>query len=273
MIRINNIEIEPIKTKALPPLNRIKGGSLFGKLYTNALLLAPKNSGKTTIIMNIIKHCVNRNTSLIFFVATHNKDDSYEAIFKHLDDNGINYTTYDDIIEDGVNVLNELLNQMLAHVDDDKKPKPKPMIHTMEGLGRVQLFQPIEQPKKRVKKIAPRFCFVFDDMASQCRNMALTRLLKIHRHLKASVFISVQSISDLTPSAILQIDVAILFRGLRNNIKKLEHIYTNLDIQHISFEEFLRIYREATENPYNFLWVSKNGEFRRNFNYRFNLED
>lgn len=270
MNRINDIEIEPIKIRPLPPLSRIKGGSLFGKLYTNALLLAPKNSGKTTIIYNIIKHTINRNTNLIFFVATHNKDDSYEAIFKYLDDNGINYTTYDDIVIDGVNVLNDLLNEMLAH-EEEEKPAPKPMIHN-NGLGDIQLFQTV-QPKRRVKKIAPKFCFIFDDMASQCRNMALTRLLKIHRHLKSSVYISVQSISDLTPSAILQIDVAILFRGLRSNIKKLEHIYTNLDIQHISLEDFIKIYKEATEKPYNFLWVSKNGEFRRNFNYRFVLDE
>ena len=39
----------------------------------------------------------------------------------------------------------------------------------------------------------------------------------------------------------------------------------------IDFDKFVSIYRDATSEPYNFLWCDKNGTFRKNFNKEYVL--
>ena len=107
-------------------------------------------------------------------------------------------------------------------------------------------------------------------MSNETRNPCIARLLKIHRHLKASVFISSQNCNDLTPSAFRQLDYLLIFRGLSNNIDKLTQIHQYMDLP-IELNTFIEVYRDATLDPYNFLWCSKNGDFRKNFNKKYIL--
>ena len=63
-----------------------------------------------------------------------------------------------------------------------------------------------------------------------------------------------------------QIDNLIIFKGLSQNIEKLEQIYRNADLS-VSFEEFLEMYRFATLRPFSFLYIdARNNQYRVNFN-------
>ena len=75
------------------------------------------------------------------------------------------------------------------------------------------------------------------------------------------------TIAKNAPESRKQVDIFILFQGHSEN--KLFELFTNMDLN-ISFDLFMQLYKNATEQPYSFLYVDKNkGEFRKNFNTRY----
>ena len=273
---INNFEVKPIKIPALPSLENIAGSVLFPAMYINCFLCAKKNSGKTVALSNIIFKSINKKTSLIFFVSTASKDSTYQSIFDRLDEKDINYSVYNDIYIDGVNIIDKLIDGLLIadpevknHKREDSKKKEKPLVYNLFDTPDMKEAEEVKE--KKIKKKAPKYIIVIDDMSNETRNPCIARLLKIHRHLKASVFISSQNCNDLTPSAFRQLDYLLIFRGLSNNIEKLTQIHSNMDLP-IELDTFIEVYRDATMEPYNFLWCSKDGSFRKNFNKKYILQ-
>jgi len=267
--QINDFVVEPLPIAPLPSVDKIKGSQLFPMLYKNCFIIAPKNSGKSQVLSNILLNTIGKKTNIIFFVSTASKDSTYEALLKRLDDKQINYTVFSSIYDDkGSSILDQMINSMLDQPDvprtTKKKQDPKP------DVPQLFLNHIPEKREKREKLISPKYIFVFDDLSTELRDPSITRLLKIHRHLKSCVFLSSQRSTDLTPGSFNQLDYCLLFRGYSTNIDRLQAIYQNIDIA-IPFEQFLDLYREATKEKYSFLYISKNGEYRINFNKRFNL--
>jgi hypothetical protein len=98
----------------------------------------------------------------------------------------------------------------------------------------------------------------------------IDRLLKVHRHFQASVIISSQYIHDLSISSRLQIDVFCTFRGFSE--EKMEMVHKSLDLS-IPFETLWQIYKQVTEEPYNFLYINiRTEELRRNLNTKLSFE-
>ena len=261
---ISDFEVKMVKVPPLPKIENIAGGVLFPALYVNTFLCAPKNSGKSTVLASIILKSINKKTSVIFFVSTASKDATYQFIFDKLADRDINYTVYDDVYQDGVNVIDKLIDGLLI-----AEPEVKMKKNTNKDKVEPSVFKLFEEEKEavevKIKKKAPKYIIVIDDMSTATRDPCIARLLKIHRHLKSSVFISSQNCNDLTPSAFRQLDYLLVFRGLSTNIEKLTQIHSNMDLP-IELDKFIALYRNATEEKFNFLWASKGGEFRKNFN-------
>jgi len=265
---INDFVVKKVKVPELPNIDEISGGRLFPQLYLNAFICARKKSGKTVCLSSIILNSINKKTSVIFFVPTHGKDFTYQHIFDRLDARKINYTIYSDIIdENGVNILNNMIDGLLQE-DPEVKRKPKEKIE--EPPPTLRLFNDEQEEKKerKPKKKAPKYLIIIDDCSQSTRDPSIARLLKVHRHLKASVFISSQNCNDIVPSAWRQLDYLLIFGGFSNNIDKLRDIYVNMDLP-IEFEQFVQLYRDATSEKYNFLWCSKEGVFRKNFNRQY----
>jgi hypothetical protein len=57
----------------------------------------------------------------------------------------------------------------------------------MDGISKKKEYKP--------KKIAPKHCFIFDDISQELKNSGLLSLCKKSRHFKASVFLSSHSMS------------------------------------------------------------------------------
>lgn len=103
-------------------------------------------------------------------------------------------------------------------------------------------------------------------MSHNLRDKDISELIKMHRHFKNKVIFSSQYPNDLAPESRKQVDIFILFQGHSEN--KLLN-YSHMDLN-ISFDLFMQLYKNATEQPYSFLYVDKNkGEFRKNFNTRY----
>ena len=64
---ISHIKIKPVVHLALES-HEILGYDSFPTLYSNIYICSRRISGKTTLIYNILKHCVNKRTNVVFSV-------------------------------------------------------------------------------------------------------------------------------------------------------------------------------------------------------------
>lgn len=271
--KINKVKVKPLKLNNELSPDRILGYNMFPELYSNIFLCAKKKSGKTTVIYNILDSCADKDTNVMFFVSTIDKDASYKKILKMLDKKKINHTEYTDFLDDGVNIVNELVHvlnvegEKKAMEEEDKKNKKQknPIIKFEDEKTKEEIK---EEKKKEKKVMSPEYILVFDDMGDALRNNAITTLLKKNRHYLCKVILSSQNLHDLAPSAIKQLDNILLFRSFDD--EKLEKIYKGLDLN-IGIDNFNLLYNYATEKPYNFLWVDNHGNYRKNFNEKLDI--
>jgi hypothetical protein len=215
----------------------ILGADWFEKPYANLFLLAKKFSGKTTVIANILARCAGPKTKFIFIVSTINKDPIWIEILKLLDKD--RYVAYTSINEDGVNIIDQF-------VDESEKQVIK-WNHNY-----------------------PRFIIVMDDQGKKMRDNAVARLTKNNRHHKSMVIMSAQSLTDLHPETITQLDYTLMFD--RIPVPKVYDLYEKLDLS-MDYDTFLKDYTDATKKPFGFLYISRSGakdELRDGFTEKYN---
>ena len=107
----------------------------------------------------------------------------------------------------------------------------------------------IERKQRKPKRLAPEYVFIFDDLGNDLRHQSITQLFKTSRHYKAQVIVSSQYIHDLSNSCIKHLDYTLIFKLF--NREKLLVLFEALDLS-INFEQFERLYIDATAKPFNF---------------------
>lgn len=261
--KINDIKIK------IPKINKydadnVKGKEVFSNPYNNIYINAYKNSGKTTVIFNILQY-INKATKIYFFVPTFTKDSTYIKIQELLDKKGIEYEVFDTIENNLKSILEKLLLHKGTSVQGAKNNDEMQIIN----------YQPPNEHENIIKVkipklIAAQHLFIFDDISNELHNTDLTAFLKKNRHIKARIIISSQYILDLSPQSRSQIDNFLLFGGIDE--KRLLILYNNMDTG-VSFEDFLNMYKNATGEKYNFLYYDKmKNEYRKNFDLKFYLK-
>ncbi len=79
--KINNKEVKAIPVDESKIVKRpVKGVEVCPCCFANILLLAQKNSGKTSIIYALCQQCIGRDTNVIAFVSTLDKDPQWTVI-------------------------------------------------------------------------------------------------------------------------------------------------------------------------------------------------
>ena len=254
--KLNECIVKPIN---IPKIQRddIQGGDVFDELYNNVLIMAKKKSGKSIVVRYILDNTINRNSSVIIFCPTFHKDDVWISIAKMLDKKKIVYQVFSSVREDGVNVLDELIMEF-EKPEEDKEEEVKKSEQEILMFGDDEVK--VRKPRKPRKKAPPRV-LIFDDIANELKSVS--NIVKKNRHLFCRIIISTQNLmfSDI----FRQMDQILIFKGLQHT-DKLRQIYDNTDLC-VSYETFLRLYNEATKNPWSFLYVDvRNNLFRENFN-------
>jgi hypothetical protein len=265
--KINDVRVKPIKIPKLDKL-KIKGYDMFSEIYSNIFICARKKSGKSTVVFNILKECSGKNTKVIIFGATIHKDPVYVQLIKHFEKKGNTVITYTSIKENGFDNLGDILG-VLQEKEDSKSEEEE----VQEDPILIFDDEPKEEKKKKTRKtkyLAPEIIFVFDDLSDELRDGSIGTLLKTNRHYKSKVIMSSQYVHDIQPQSLLQLDYMLLFGGHPDD--KLKIIYSKLDLA-VPYELFVEIYKFATKEKHNFLYIDKNnGEFRLNFNNKIDLE-
>ncbi len=93
---INKICIKPVVHLALES-HEMLGYDYFPRLYSIFYKCSRRRSGKTTLIYNILKHCVNQRTNVVFFCSTINRDSTYKLIEVMFEKKKVNVMTYDHL--------------------------------------------------------------------------------------------------------------------------------------------------------------------------------
>jgi hypothetical protein len=172
--------------------------------------------------------------------------------------------------EDGSNIIDEVINELINECSDEEQeeeeeykdePINKPLYlckfgneEQQEERKEEKEINVIKKEKKNKKnKIYPNHIMVCDDLASDLRNKAIGQLLIKNRHFKSKVILSGHNLTNISPQARANIDYCIVFKGMADDKVKVLHNDLNLSLD---FEKFLEIYKNATEKPYSFLWIS-----------------
>lgn len=272
--RINHEDVTAVPQLMKPDIRPIKGSILFGELYANIFLCARKKSGKTSAIFKIIKECVGKNTTILAFVSTLNKDSNWLTIQKYCEVKKIPFIGQTSIMDSGVNLLDEFVQQQQRKdtepIDEKKKETKKPhlLFNDSESDSDSEsdaYAGKAESKQKKSKFRAPEYLIIFDDLSHELKNPALVSLLKKNRHLKSKIIVSSQYLNDLDPQSRKQCDYYLVFKG--QPLKKLDEIYRDADIA-VTPDQFYEIYHSATESDYSFLYIDRfNDKFRRNFSH------
>lgn len=240
--KINNVIVQPVPIKKNNNIDII-GYDYFPEPFCNVFLLAKKNSGKTTVIFELLNHIVSPDLDqkIYFFVSTIRKDVIYDKIKELLDKHDIEYECY-DCIED----------------PETKENYLKEAIDSIEGIDKENFSY-------------PENIFIFDDMSEQLSNKYIHSLMKRNRHFKSTCILSSQYITDLKPATRMQLDYCLAFKNLSDD--NLKRLHRSLDLN-TDYNTFENMYREATKGEHNFLYIDRAAsKYRFNFNYEVDVDD
>jgi hypothetical protein len=283
--QINNLQVKPIIIKGIndnEDKRPIKGAKLIPELYANIFLLARKKSGKTVLASKIIKECCTRETTVIVFCSTLDKDPNHKVIKKYCQIQKIPYVGYTSMYEDGVNILQELVNKLEEEArvreEEEENDEHKEKLTRMEK-HLMTLFNSDSEDdedgshkrKKRNKFQSPEYLIYFDDLSNELKSPALVTLIKKNRHFLCKLLISSQYCMDLLPSSLRQIDFCFIFKGVPP--EKIEKLIKDFDLA-IPLYKLLNIYQYATLNKFSFLKIdTQKNEYFRNFNCQFAIKE
>jgi len=279
MKKINDVKVLPIPIKGAGG-KKFPGYKIFSEnKYPNIFLLAKKNSGKTSTIFTIIKQYLEKkkNKKVIIFSSTVNKDANWIFITKWLKSKKIEYETHTSLKEDGINKLKEFYEQLEGGEESDEENEE--VIEKDKHFSLIKYDSESESEseddRNRSSDKSDRdsnynkmeYIIIFDDFSIELKDKSVGYFLKRNRHFKSTVLISSQYFNDLSKDSRLQLDLVLLFQNLPD--EKVEEVRSDCDIN-IPKKTFLTIYKQVTEEKYNFLYVNcRNGELRKNFDKKF----
>lgn len=118
--KINNETITPLRIAGASDTRPVLGQNLFPEVYSNIYLCARKKSGKTVVIQKIVKECAGRNTTVLAFCSTVNKDSNWIAIKKWCNKHHIAFEGFPSIKEHKVDFLDSFLHRLEDEACEDE---------------------------------------------------------------------------------------------------------------------------------------------------------
>jgi hypothetical protein len=271
--KINDVNIKPLVVKGYKKeedKRPIKGSELFPILYSSGLILAKKNSGKTVTVGNAIKRCASKkNTTVIVFCSTVDKDEGHILIKKLCKSKGIKYVAHKSLLaDDGSNILKAYMDELKVHGQDDSDNEENDNTELMKLFNRDG--DDIDEKTRKEKYQTPEFIFVFDDLSGELKNPMMSKFMKEHRHYHSKIIISTQYVHDLPPACLKQLDYCLCFKSLSD--EKIKKLQGDLDLS-VNPDDLLSMYKDATKKQYSFLYICARAgeEYRQNFNKKYDI--
>lgn len=259
------------------------GSHLFKTRHCNVLMMARKNTGKTSAIGHILSNSVSPGTTVFIFAPTAEVDPVWLSIREMLEAKGVEVVMCgDDVSPTTLAGLKDLLvGKRLAYrlADEAWRRRARsggayvPPRWTCQGGGTeapplLQIPIPgVTAPATRDARgpapVPPNHIVIFDDLGDDMRSRGIKNFLCKNRHMLAKVLISAHWPHDIMPGAWRQMDYAMIFGRVPDD--KLREIHERLLIPH-EYEDFREVYQKATASPHAFLYIdTRKDKMRENF--------
>jgi hypothetical protein len=306
--KINDAVVKPIKTSKDKETRLPKGYKLFPEPYPNIGIIAKKQSGKTNVVVNIVKACADKDSSVVVLASTAHKDPMfgelkrwcrkfdipYEALteIRSVDEAGRKSDFFDQFMKQ-VCVEEEDVSSSGSDSEEEKRMSNYGQLAVKQGMKEdsesdyssdedddINFGKRHDKSKAIFAKnkgslqpkkpyITPEFILICDDISNELKLPSLRSFFKRNRHMRAMDIISTQWLQDLLPESLKQFDYLLLFKGLTD--VKLEKVKNDADLS-IPFEKLQAIYKDACKEKFCFLYIDTRNEiYRKNFNMRYNV--
>lgn len=253
---------------------------MFKNAYPNIYLLAKKESGKTTIVHNILERKADRDTTVIFFAGQVFRDHSYQQIVKQLRRKRIPYIVensfyYTDDMGRQQSHIKELAKYLKDNSDDDVWEH---LQHPLIDSDDEDILDTTDTPTTDTDEKPEKLIIVIDDLSKEIRRcVELEALLKENRHVRATIIVSTQELTDLPPKCINQFQYVLAFSKIPP--ERIEKLRNDLALN-VPNHVLDALYKAATkpdvpgEKSHNFLYIDvDNNNFRRNFDTRYSIQN
>lgn len=243
--KINNKKITPIpvvKKDERP----IYGYDAVPILHSNIYVMSKKMTGKSTLLYNMVKYCVDKNTIFYGFVSTHQKDDSYKQMKELLDKKQCHYEFFDTMEE-----LGGVIEMMSDFREPEEEEEEKPLVTSK--IYEEDYSVEIKTRKRTPRYQSQKFFLLFDDISQELSaNTILPGLMKRNRHLRSKIVIASQYLNDIPPQSRFNLDGLCIGKGVAKH--KVLEAYKNLDVS-VDAETFWKMYEYATQEKFSFFVV------------------
>ena len=164
--KLHRVEIEVIPSPSYDETN-ILGYDLIPWMFANIFLVGRKNSGKTTVIFNILKNCTDKDTKVIIFANTINSDSNWIFIKDWLSKHKYTAECYTSIMDGKINLLDQMMHELQEA--DRKEQEQTALLKEEKHQPKIEIVKfdssthSIKIKVKKKKKVAPKYFFIFDD--------------------------------------------------------------------------------------------------------------
>ena len=233
-------------------------------------LIAPKGSGKTTTLCNILLFYKNYFHTIVIFSPTVANDEKWHFIKQQplLARNTPLETflkTLDQKKESANHVVGPAPYEMQARDETPFNPRiPEDLFMTdydetvLGGLlDEQQKLITFLEHRGKTKHLANRVLLVFDDLVgsnlfSSRRKNVFKKLNTNHRHFSTSILLVSQAYKEIPKTVRVNVSAVILFEIA--NEKELECIYEENPCS-MKKDNWLEVYHHAVNEPYGFMFI------------------
>lgn len=265
-------EIKPLNIKGVDNFTEknTRAYRYFSNPYSNNLILAGKNSGKTTLLYRILEKSIAPGQTIHIFSSTYNIDPVMKEIINMIskypkatviakphfidEDTGLNYIEA---------FLDKQKNDAMERDNPTVFNYRAPIVNKYESLFSTTVedvpYVPPKKWKQHLPKNTPKHIIVIDDLSHATRDPSLFNLMTKNRHYSIRLIILSHFITSLAPNAINQLDNVLVF-GCQppHRIQELNEKLGIVNPKDTKREPYLqKLYDEATKKKYNFLKIDK----------------
>jgi len=246
--KVNKMKVKPVVDR--PANVEWRGDKILPKIVGVTFFAAKTESGKSTVIANLIPKIIGQETKCFLFVGTQSWDPVYEYIMQYFDENEIQYEIFDGVVTE----------------EEDEETGQNVRVNNLESIIKELNKAGKGEPLKMGGKRYPRNLFLLDDVSSELKSKSVAKLFKQGRHFEAPIFVSSQDIIDIG-KLVNQVQQILIWGG--QSKERLEYIHRHMGLDgYIDFHIFEELYHIITSKPYNFMFVTRRGEIRANFDER-----
>lgn len=251
------------------------------------LIVAPKGSGKTNLICNLIMNQYKGYFHDIVVISpTVHNDDKWEIVqdtpnilkenkrLKKILNDEVSDTNVPQVVFDNENVL---LKQKDKHKFDGKIKEDSfyPEIDDLFPILQIQHEEIQMLAKKygesKAKMLADRMLVILDDQAGNFQGgqrSAIGGYVMRHRHYSSSVIIVTQAYKAIPKTVRTNVNAIILFEiGNRKEVQVIYEEYAD----RLDEETWMSLFRHATDDPFAFMYYNtqfpRNNRFFKNFTH------